>query len=62
MRGNGVSMRTEIFKAAIIPWEETEDLWGVAIKYSDGRMEARMIGTRAEAEADVDEKLKELAD
>jgi hypothetical protein len=44
----------------VIPWEEAEDVWGIAYRDSKkGTLYSERIGTRQEADARADEVRKE---
>ena len=50
---------SQIIRAEVIPWEAAEDggedLYGVAYTITEGREDSEPVGTRAEAEAVVQE-------
>ena len=37
----------------VIQWQASENLWGVAVTYSDGRRHEYRVGTHAEAVAEA---------
>ncbi len=37
----------------VIPWQVSENLWGVAVTYSDGRLHEYRVGSHAQAVAEA---------
>jgi hypothetical protein len=46
-------METNTVTAAVIPWEKSEDEWGISIDLPDGQHVAYAVGSRIVAEGEV---------
>ena len=53
-------LREAILVAAeVVPWESDIGQWGVVLEYGDGRHVGYQVGTRLQAEADLERVLRQ---